>query len=701
MNFKEWLLNESKFPVLPNKIGQHYEYELQNFEPKLEEIIEKIKQKLNQEPTSFSELIYQFDTYELSNRKKYILKPIARIILTKEIHGEAQGGFEEDRNIVWVSRIIEPYQIKKVLLHELGHLFDPKMRVPEYMEKSRSKQQTNPESQLYKTALTEFDANSAALQFFIKEKIVNSEDKNQIINNLEEIIRKGTNIEDLSNFLDLPKELIVFIDNIKIKPSLHKRFISRMDNLLQSLKRQYINSSEISPAKEKIKQLSQEKMFSFLDDNFKEWLLNEAIINKEEFLKEIGSTENPHLYLQLSPDGKILMPDQAYKDVITIDKKYKSMIPVGSLQPLSKNFSNIINTIKKIYPEILNYAVSSTRVSGFRSPSEGYRTVQYWLDQQRTEPKVNLPKYFYHGTSTNLYNMFIKEQGLVPRQISGSSGSYGASSVKALSKGMFNYITIHPDYATREAAIQASTNHGGLPLIIKIDSTAIDPTKLYPDEDAGAETWEESIQKIGTVAYKGIIPKSSIVPYEISKDNHRLKWLPYEEIPTMNHPKYEKLIATKEHGNKDPIFFALYDKEVIDKKGNLLQPITSEEFNEIIKNAKWTTNAWLIYESMGDGALGNTRNYGMSKSNFDKEAQQIALDLYNNGILDNYLQMKSEYIYTHDAKLQTIIKYAKHLGKNSWEEIEQKLKSVYLRNNRDQNDWLYSPEAKKILGIEE
>lgn len=435
--------------------------------------------------------------------------------------------------------------------------------------------------------------------------------------------------------------------------------------------------------------------------NFKQWLLNEAIINKEEFLKEIGSTEDPHLYLQLSPDGKILMPDQAYKDVITIEKKYKSMMPVGSLQPLSKNFSNVINTIKKIYPEILNYAVSSAGVSGFRSPSKEYRTVKYWLDQQRTEPKVNLPKYFYHGTSTNLYNMFIKEQGLVPRQISGSSGSYGASSVRAISKGMFNYIAIHPDYATREAATQAARNHGGLPLIIKIDSTAIDPTKLYPDEDAGAETWEESMHKIGTVAYKGIIPSSSITPYEISKDTNRLKWLPYEETPTMDHPKYENLIKRKIHESKDAIFFALYDKEVIDKKGNLLKPITSEEFNEIVKNAKWATNAWLIYESMGEGALGHTRNYAISRSNFDKEAQQIILDLYNNGILDNYLEMKSEYIYTHDDKIQNIIKYAKSLGKKSWKEIEQKLRSVYLKNNRDQNDLLYSPEAKKILGIKD
>ena len=295
--------------------------------------------------------------------------------------------------------------------------------------------------------------------------------------------------------------------------------------------------------------------------------------------------------------------------------------------------------------------------------------------------------------------MFIKEQGLVPRQISGSSGSYGASSVRALSRGMFNYLTIHPDYATREAATQAARNHGGLPLILKIDSSAIDPTRLFPDEDARAETWEESMHKIGTIAYKGIIQNSSIIPYEISKDINALKWLPYEETPTMDHPIYEKLIRTKEHRNKDSIFFALYDTEIIDRKGNLLKPITSEEFNEIIKNAKWATNAWLIYESMSDGALGHTKNSVISRSNFDKEAQQIILDLYNNGILDDYLEMKSEYIYIYDDAIQAIIKHAKHLGKNSWKEIEQKLRTVYSRKNRDQNDFLYSTEAKEILGI--
>ena len=433
--------------------------------------------------------------------------------------------------------------------------------------------------------------------------------------------------------------------------------------------------------------------------NFKQWLLTEAFIDKEAFIKEINSTEYSYLHLQLSPNGKILITSPYIEtDVIKIGKKNKSIEAKGSLQPLSKNFANVINTIKKIYPEISNYVISSTGVAGFRNPSLENRTVQYWLDQQRTDPKANLPEYFYHGTCTNLYNMFIKEQGLVPRQISGSSGSYGASA-RALSRGMFNYLTIHPDYATREAATQAAKNHGGIPLILKIDSSAIDPTRLFPDEDARAETWEESMHKIGTIAYKGIIQNSSIIPYEISKDINALKWLPYEETPTMDHPTYEKLIRTKEHTNKDSIFFALYDTEIIDRKGNLLKPITSEEFNEIIKNAKWATNAWLIYESMRDGALGHTRNPVISRSNFDKEAQQIILDLYNNGILDDYLEIKREYIYIYDDAIQAIIKHAKHLGKNSWKEIEQKLRTVYSRKNRDQNDFLYSTEAKKILGI--
>ena len=101
---------------------------------------------------------------------------------------------------------------------------------------------------------------------------------------------------------------------------------------------------------------------------FKQWLLSEAIIDKEEFIKEINSTEHSYLHLQLSPDGKILITSpnpNIENDVIKIDKKNKSIEAKGSLQPLSKNFANVINTIKKTYPEILNYTISSTGVAGF------------------------------------------------------------------------------------------------------------------------------------------------------------------------------------------------------------------------------------------------------------------------------------------------------------------------------------------------
>jgi hypothetical protein len=97
--------------------------------------------------------------------------------------------------------------------------------------------------------------------------------------------------------------------------------------------------------------------------------------------------------------------------------------------------------------------------------------------------------------------------------------------------------------------------------------------------------------------------------------------------------------------------------------------------------------------------LEKTRNSVISRRNFDKEAQKIVLDLYKHDIFDEYLQMKSEYIRIYDYAIQVIIKYAKYLGKNSWKEIDQKLRTVYSRNNRDQNDHLYSTEAKEILGI--
>jgi len=67
---------------------------------------------------------------------------------------------------------------------------------------------------------------------------------------------------------------------------------------------------------------------------FKQWLLTEAIIDKEEFIKEINSTEHSYLHLQLSPNGKILITSPHIEtNIIKIGKKYKSIEARGSLQP--------------------------------------------------------------------------------------------------------------------------------------------------------------------------------------------------------------------------------------------------------------------------------------------------------------------------------------------------------------------------------
>ncbi len=432
--------------------------------------------------------------------------------------------------------------------------------------------------------------------------------------------------------------------------------------------------------------------------NFKNWLLNEAIIDKKKFIEEINSTEYPYMYLQLSPDGKISMPDTLVNNGITIEKKHKSITATGSLQPLSKNFKNTISAIAKIYPEILDYVVSSTGIMGFRSTGDKKRSVKYWLEQERLEPTAHLPKYFYHGTSTNVYNLYIKKQGLLPRKLSGSGGSFGATA-RAISRDEFNYLTMHPDYATREAARQAANKHGGLALVIRIDSSAIDPNRLYPDEDSGATTWEESLKKIGTVAYKGIIPYSNIEPYEISKDKYGIEWSPYEETQTVDHPAYKELIRLKEHRHHDPIFFALYDAGIIDYKGKLISDLTNEEFYKIINGAKWATNAWLMHESISEGILSHLRNRVMSRKAFDKEVQKIITDLYQNKILNNYLELDSDYLYTSERKFNNIIEYAKQLGKQSWKSIEDKLKELYPPRYKDESDFLFSNEAKEILGI--
>ena len=76
---------------------------------------------------------------------------------------------------------------------------------------------------------------------------------------------------------------------------------------------------------------------------FKQWLLTEAIIDKEEFKDKIDS--NSQFSLTMDRNGEVKIKIAVYENAMVFEPKYKSIMATGSLQPLSKNFANVINTI--------------------------------------------------------------------------------------------------------------------------------------------------------------------------------------------------------------------------------------------------------------------------------------------------------------------------------------------------------------------
>jgi hypothetical protein len=58
------------------------------------------------------------------------------------------------------------------------------------------------------------------------------------------------------------------------------------------------------------------------------------------------------------------------------------------------------------------------------------------------------------------------------------------------------------------AAAHAARVHGGEPVVLEV--LDVDMSKALPDEDSGAKTAEESLAKLGSIAYRGVIPPSAI-----------------------------------------------------------------------------------------------------------------------------------------------------------------------------------------------
>jgi len=121
----------------------------------------------------------------------------------------------------------------------------------------------------------------------------------------------------------------------------------------------------------------------------------------------------------------------------------------------------------------------------------------------------------YHGT-TSVYLDSILEKGLLPREKTGNSNYevqyvWGASDIFESYPDRV-YLTNNPDRAKMLGEEAVNVNDGEV-IVLEV---LVSQENLLPDEDSKKQTWQESLEYMGSVAYKGIITPDKIKVYNIT-----------------------------------------------------------------------------------------------------------------------------------------------------------------------------------------
>lgn len=129
-----------------------------------------------------------------------------------------------------------------------------------------------------------------------------------------------------------------------------------------------------------------------------------------------------------------------------------------------------------------------------------------------------LPEYLYHGTSTYFWEQ-ISENGLMCREMTGNEPQYKSIFGEEGLKDRVYFCTEMNIGSAKYSAIKASENTSSDEIILKIKTANLDRKLLEPDEDSNCFNWQESLQKLGTLAYRGIIHPSEIEVHVIKRKN--------------------------------------------------------------------------------------------------------------------------------------------------------------------------------------
>lgn len=426
---------------------------------------------------------------------------------------------------------------------------------------------------------------------------------------------------------------------------------------------------------------------------FKEWLqIKEAILDPKVTSLEKYKTDdgrpyiNRNIHLTLDNKGNVVPYDyKTNKPHFVLGWK---TIQLQKLSPQSKEFRQIINALRSKYTDIDSYTVEHYFQAGHMKGAKNKdRTVAYWMSRPEIRLANKMPKHFYHGTSTNLWYDGIKQKGLQPRSATGSSGSYGSTNVNALSHDDLVYLATDPDAATREAAIQAAKKHGGEPLIIRIDTTGLDPDKLAPDEDTKVPTAQASVDISSTLAYRGRIQSSRIQPWVMRKNIEGSKrWVKFEDVPMTEHPITKMLKDGQTPDSDSPEYIALLDAGVIGYKSEdrgyniatILEPdITDEKVRNILRDSYWAQNVKLIEKNIWD-----TRSGIFSRLKGSEIPKEKLSDITLKMLLDSGLFTVSEHngrtfmdVSIWDTRTKAI-KLAKAMGRMNFGTLAKRIQDL-------------------------
>jgi hypothetical protein len=169
-------------------------------------------------------------------------------------------------------------------------------------------------------------------------------------------------------------------------------------------------------------------------------------------------------------------------------------------------FIKALKGIAAEYPEVLDFVIS------FDGPWKSIKEIlnEHDIEQGGVGRKNFSDVVFYHGTSLENLEKIMHE-GLKPRMMTGLESVYGAKQAGE-SDLRYVYLTTQLGMA-HYAALSSAARYRSIPIVLKVTGLS-DGSLFYADEDSHENNAIDSLKRIGSVAYQGIVPANKIKIFE-------------------------------------------------------------------------------------------------------------------------------------------------------------------------------------------